>query len=105
MSDDLIKIYSKFGFESQIAKLLEEMYEFKTAFSTYRMAFYMERETKEQFMDVIDELNDMVNVARGIAICKYAIPVEEQEAMRTDKIIRTLWYIRKMGHDKTYEQV
>lgn len=95
--EDLIKIYNEFGYEAQLMKLMEEFYEFKAAFSNYKMSFYMERETKDQFIEVLDELNDMVNVAYGIGIVKYGIHCDEIEAMRMSKVARTINIINKMN--------
>ena len=105
MNDDLIKIYGKFGFEAQVCKLLEEFYEFKVSFQKYRTALYIENESKDMFLDVLDELNDMVNVAYGIGIGKYGMSITEIESMRLSKVVRTIHIINQMGRDKTYEEV
>jgi len=106
MENDLIKIYLKFGFETQIEKLREEYIEFENAFHDYRMSLYLAEETKEQFIDVIDELGDMVNVAYGIAIAKYGMSYDEIEATKIDKRERTIYIVNEMIRTgKTYDEI
>lgn len=90
MNDDLIKIYNNFGFETQFNKLIEESHETVSALKNYKTAYWLDQETKELFLSYLDELNDQLNVALGIARVKYGITVEEVTAMRFGKIARTL---------------
>lgn len=106
MEHDLIKIYNEFGFDTQLNQLIEENHETNSALKHYKIAFWMDAETKDLFLNYLDELGDQLNVALGIARVKYGITLDDANAMRLYKISRTIRIINIMRETgETYEQV
>lgn len=94
MKNNLLKIWSKFK-KFQTDKIYEEFGELTEAFCCWVV-----NPSKENFIELIDELNDFTILALQFAIGKYDMSLEEIESMKQNKIYRTVKIINQMDPSK-----
>ena len=100
MNNKLMQIFAYFGESEQKLQIVKEFVEFKIAFKDW----YKEP-TKENLMELVDEMNDMNIMISQFALDK-GISCQEIESMKYNKVGRTLEIISKIESEgRTYEEI
>ena len=100
MNLDKIRIYKFFGKKRQYKKAEEEFKEVLCAYFAYKA-----HRSKDNLLEVVRELDDLLNVLEGISAVEWGMSEQELHADKEWKIHRTLGIMSKCKKPGDYEKI